>query len=254
MKLMLIDKYTNIVYNICMNKKEYMKQYYIDNKERISKIKKEYMKQYYKDNTEKMLKENQQWRENNKKHIRQYNMENKEKTKEYYKKYYIENKEDIIEKCKEYYKEHKKEIKAYQQRYYQDNIEMVRKKKNKYCKYKTKTNLKFNLNCRMRTAIRLALKGNKKGRHWEDLVSYTLDDLIKHLKKTMPIGYIWEDYIEDKLQVDHIIPINAYNFTKPEHTDFKRCWALSNLQLLPAKENLIKNKKVFKHFQPALQI
>lgn len=237
-----------------MNRKEYMKQYYIDNKERISKIKKEYMKQYRKDNPEKILKGYQRWREGNKEYIRQYNIKNKEKTREYYKKYYIEDKENIIGRCKKYYKEHKKEIKAYQQRYYQDNIEMVRKKKNEYCKNRHKTDLRFNLNSKIRIAINLSLKRNKNGRHWEDLVGYNLNDLIKHLKKTIPDGHCWKNVLSGKLQIDHIVPINAFNFTKAEHIDFKRCWSLNNLQLLPAKENLIKNKQLFKPFQPALQI
>lgn len=36
--------------------------------------------------------------------------------------------------------------------------------------------------------------------------------------------------------------------------DFKRCWALRNLQLLPAKDNLRKNAKIGKPFQPSLGI
>jgi len=34
----------------------------------------------------------------------------------------------------------------------------------------------------------------------------------------------------------------------------KRCWALSNLRLLPAKENMIKHNKLDRPFQPALRI
>jgi len=99
-----------------------------------------------------------------------------------------------------------------------------------------------------------SLKKNKAGRTWKSLVSYNLNDLIKHLKKTMPEGYTWQDYLEGKLHLDHKIPISAFNFTKSEHTDFKRCWALSNLQLLPARENLVKSNKLTKPFQLALQI
>ena len=64
----------------------------------------------------------------------------------------------------------------------------------------------------------------------------------------------WQDFMEGKLHIDHIIPISAFNFTKPEHINFKRCWGLSNLRLLPAKENRIKKDKIIKPFQLALQI
>jgi len=125
---------------------------------------------------------------------------------------------------------------------------------NKYQSERLKTDIKFRLNRNVGRLIRKNLKGNKAGRRWESLVNYTLNDLIKKLKKTLPKGYIWQDYLIGKLHIDHIIPISAFNFTRPEHTDFKRCWALSNLRLLPAKENLIKHNHLIRPFQPALKI
>lgn len=96
----------------------------------------------------------------------------------------------------------------------------------------------------MATAIWESLKGNKAGRHWETLVGYTLQGLIAHLKGTIPDGYTWQDYLDGKLHLDHIIPVAAFDFTKPEDNDFKRCWALENLQLLTAHENLRKGAKI----------
>ena len=42
--------------------------------------------------------------------------------------------------------------------------------------------------------------------------------------------------------------------TKPEHTDFKKCWSLKNLRPLWSLENMSKNDKLYKPFQPSLQI
>ncbi len=125
---------------------------------------------------------------------------------------------------------------------------------NKYQSERLKTDIKFRLNRNVSRLIRKALKGNKAGRRWGSLVGYTLNDLIDRLKNTMPVGYTWKDFLSGELHIDHIIPISAFNFTKPEHTDFKRCWELENLQLLPAKENLIKHNNLDKPFQPALKI
>ena len=125
-----------------------------------------------------------------------------------------------------------------------------------YVKNKCKTDLKFNLNFKMRNAIGKCLKNNKSkaGRNWESLIYYTLIDLIKRLKETMSTGFTWKDFISGELHIDHIIPIDVFNFTKPEHTDFKRCWALSNLRLLSARENIIKSNKLIRPFQPTLEI
>ena len=110
---------------------------------------------------------------------------------------------------------------------------------------------------RMAASMRKAIREKKAGRHWEDFVDYGLDDLIKHLKSTVPDGYSWEkDFVNGNnvLHIDHIIPMAVFNFDLPEHHDFKRCFALSNLQLLPAIENARKNAKLSKPFQPSLKL
>lgn len=124
--------------------------------------------------------------------------------------------------------------------------------KNKY-----KTDPMFRLSVCMSRGVRGSLKNknsNKNGHHWETLVPYNLNDLIKRLKKTLPKGYVWDSYINGKtdLHIDHIIPISAHNFTSYEHIDFQRCWALKNLKLLPASKNMSKGAKLEKSFQPSL--
>jgi len=146
-----------------------------------------------------------------------------------------------IKKLKEYCKDNKIDYyKEYRRRYY-----------NK----KYKTDLKHQLSHKIKVAIYISLKrGSKKGRHWEDLVGYTCNRLKKYLEKTMPKNYTWQDYMEGYLHIDHIIPISVFNFIKSEHPDFKRCWALDNLQLLPARDNHKKINKLKKPFQPALRL
>jgi len=116
------------------------------------------------------------------------------------------------------------------------------------------TNPKFKISRLISANIHQSLKGNKNGRHWEDLVGYTLNALIKHLKKTMPSNYSWQDYINGKidLHIDHKIPIKVHNFTTHNETDFLKCWALKNLQLMPAKENESKGATLETYFQPSL--
>ena len=114
-------------------------------------------------------------------------------------------------------------------------------------------NPKYKLSSRMSCNMRNSLKQKSKaGRHWETLVDFSLEQLEKRLRRTMPNGYTWQDFIDGKLHIDHKIPIAVFNYQTPDDLDFKKCWTLKNLQLLPAKENLIKSAKIDKPFQPSL--
>ena len=196
------------------DRKKYMERYYIKNKEKLSKIN----KQWRKDNLEKARKIGRQWQK-----------DNPEKVKKIREKYYENNREKVIKRTKQWIK---------------DNREKVRKN---FCQWRTekrKTDLKYNLNGKVRRAISISLEGGKKGRNWEKLVGFTLDALINRLLQTMPEGYTWQDYLNGKLHIDHIIPIRAFQFKSPEDEEFKQCWSLYNLRLLPIRENLLKKDTI----------
>ena len=230
------------------NQKEYKKQWQKDNAEHI----KQYQRQWQKDNPEKAKEYFKQWRENNPEEAKRIYRRWQEKNLGYMKEW--------REKNPGYYDV------EYHKNWYIKNREKICKKQNQYWKNKYKINLKFNLNCKIKGAIRQSIKGNKAGRHWENLVGYTLNNLIKHLKFTIPEGYCWQDILNGKLHIDHIIPIRAFIFNIPEDEEFKQCWSLYNLRLLPAIKNISKNDSITnpillelllrkeKPFQPALAI
>jgi len=181
---------------------------------------------------------------------RKYYQINKEKIDLLHKDYYQENKEYF----REYHIVHREKILERQKEHYQNNKREYITRTARNNKRRRRIDLKFNLNEKISSLIRYSLRNNKNGLYWEILVGYNLQDLINHLKSTIPEGCTWQDFIEGKLQIDHITPKTAFNFTKPEHTDFKKCWSLDNLRLLPVKENLNKHNKISRPFQPALQI
>ena len=218
---------------ILKREREKYKKYYINNKEKISKRVKEYQI-----NNKEIIKE----------HRKKYREANKEKIRKQVKLYCLKNKEEI----KEYLIQNKDKINKWHRQWRIKNYKKFREYMNNWQKNKCKTDLKYNFNRRISCLIRQSVKDNKNGKHWEYLTGYTCKDLIKHLKTTMPEGYTWQDFLKNnKLHIDHIIPISAFNFTKPEHPDFRRCWALENLQLLLAKENLRKSNKLYEPFQLA---
>ena len=190
---------------------------------------------------------------NRKEYMKQWRIENKEYKREYMKKYRQDNKEHR----KEYQRIWKENHPFYNKQWRKENPEIIKAYKtvkNKQERNRRKIDLKYNLNHRIGKAVWKSLNGNKNGKSWEDIVGYSCIKLIRRLKKTMPKGYTWNDYLDGKLHIDHIIPISAFNFTTLKHIDFKKCWALNNLRLLPAEENLKKGCKLTKPFQPALQI
>ena len=97
--------------------------------------------------------------------------------------------------------------------------------------------------------MRSALKYNRSGGVWESLVGYDLKLLRKRLKKTIPKGYTWADFLEGELHIDHIFPVSAFKYEDAGGFDFRECWGLKNLQLLPVTENIKKRNKIIKPFQ-----
>jgi hypothetical protein len=113
----------------------------------------------------------------------------------------------------------------------------------------------FALRTRISCLMRDSLNGRiKNGRKWQDLVGYSVDELRCHLEKQFNNGMTWELLLAGEIHIDHKIPVSAFNFSKPEDIDFKKCWALSNLQPLWKTDNIIKKDKLYKPFQPSLII
>jgi len=171
---------------------------------------------------------------------------------------------------KEYYDTHKPQLNAYARQYWNKpenrkrknanhrayvkrNYEEVRDRQ-KEARRKKRETLNGRLSENYSGYMRLSLKNGKCGISWKKLVGYDIKELKKHLRKTMPKGYSWQDYMKGKLHVDHIIPLAAFHYESINDLSFKRCWALSNLQLLPAQENRIKQDKLIGEFQQNLPL
>jgi len=207
-----------------MGIKEYRKKYRKEHKEEISKYNKEYGKKHYQENKEAMLE-----------HMKEYYSQNRETILKRVKNYYQENKEGKKGYIKNYKINNPDKIRLWNKKYRENNREkLIEYCKNSYKKYYKKIGL----------AIGRSLKDNKAGRQWESIVGYTLSDLIKHLKSTIPEGYTWNDYLNGKLHIDHILPIRLFQFNSTEDEEFKQCWNLYNLRLLSEKDNKSKQDNI----------
>lgn len=209
-------------------------QWFKNNREHIKEVKKE----WYRNNPEKIAKQGKLWRENNSEKIRQYRKENAEK---------------IAKEQKRWNNEHPEIIIAAGKKWKENNLERAREVGCR-CQHKYRSTIRGKLNNKMNASIGRVLKGKKMGDHWERLVGYTVDNLKKHLEKQFKEGMNWGNYGrgKDKWQIDHIVPISVFNFFKPEHPDFHKCWNLNNLQPMWSQENQSKSNKLTKSFQPCL--
>lgn len=113
------------------------------------------------------------------------------------------------------------------------------------------------LDHRMSNGILSSLKiknTSKAGRRWERIVGYTIDDLKIHLESLFVTGMTWERLMAGDIHIDHKIPKVKFNYNCADDIEFKRCWALENLQPMWAGENLSKGDKITKPSQIPLGV
>jgi hypothetical protein len=95
---------------------------------------------------------------------------------------------------------------------------------------------------RLRSNLSSLLAGRLKSKNRKstfDLLDFTLEELKTHLEKQFRNGMTWENY-GYYWHVDHKKPDCAFSYQSHIDSDFRECWALSNLQPLLKIENLCK--------------
>ena len=159
---------------------------------------------------------------------KEYKKENKDRIREYKKNYFLGNVDNLYEKRKEWNKK---------------NIEKMREYFNQYKKERIKTDVNFAIKCRLRSRLRMALKGHCKSKSTMQLLGCSVEELKLHLEKgfynhkTTGEPMTWEKYGE--FHIDHIRPCSAFDLSDPEQQ--KICFHYTNLQPLWAEDNLRKS-------------
>lgn len=194
---------------------------------------------------------------------RQNYQDNKKRKAENHKVYYTENKDRIVEKVKAWCKKNPDKRFKIHRKWYEANkdekkvkdrlrVQSMREEINESRRIKRLIDPHFRISSVIAKGIHKSLTRGKEGYHWEDLVGYTIQDLMNHLEKHFTDGMNWDNY--GTWHIDHKIPLRVFNFQSFNDLDFKRAWALSNLQPMWGKDNLSKGGRVRKPFQPALAI
>jgi len=188
------------------------KQYYQDNKEQIS----ERGKQHYQDNKESILKQHKQWRQANKEKIKQWRQANKEKASERARQWRQANKE----KTSEYDKQRR-----------QTNREKISEYNKQWKKERRKNDEQYRIRRNLSNGLWYALNkiGKRKNTSILTYAGCTIEFMKEHLSSTKKPDW------GDDLHIDHIIPQSLFDHTNEE--EIKKCWNWRNLRYLAAEEN-----------------
>lgn len=210
-------------------------------------------------------------------YMRIYGQKNRERIEIYQKKYNRENKEKISENKKRYYCNNIERIKKSREKYNIENVEILREKSkkrynsprgqechkiyveknrqkiNEYQRNRRKNNIKARIHHCFSSMMGYHIK-DKNNQHSFDLLGYSCEDLIKHLESKFKPGMSWKNYGKSGWEIDHIIPVSKFNISSLESPDFKRAWALNNLQPLWRVENQSKSNRLDQPFQPFLDL
>lgn len=184
--------------------------------------KKEYKRQYYLINKEKIREQTKLWKEKNKDKVDKYNQ-----------KYRDQN----PDKVKEWRKENAEYVKEYRKNYKQNNKE----KRNEYEKRKKATDPKYKLGCDIRRTIIDSFKQNffNKTSKTYQILGCTLDEFKLHLESKFEPWMNWDNRglyngeLNYGWDIDHIIPMD----TAETIEDLIRLNHYTNLQPLCSKVN-----------------
>lgn len=131
--------------------------------------------------------------------------------------------------------------------YRQRNLEVIRAQERAYGlkKYyrRYKSDLGFTLKMRTSALLRTSLRGGLKSKKTEDVLGYTIQELRAHLESGFRDGMTWERFLAGDIHIDHIRPVSSFEITGEDCPEFKKCWALDNLQPLWAEDNIRKGAK-----------
>jgi hypothetical protein len=193
---------------------------------------------------------------------RAYYASHKEERAVYQKKYRSKNQDIVREKKKEYDKERYPSIREdrleYQKEYAKNNRNIINNRKKRRIKLEPAFRLRNYVSARIRKI--LGKSGHKKKGSCIKHLEYSFMQLKEHIQNQFEPWMTWDNQskYDPKIwddnnqatwswQLDHIIPASTFQYSSMEDDGFKKCWALSNLRPLSAKQNHLDGVRRVRH-------
>lgn len=187
------------------------------------------------------------WQEQNRGRVRalsaQYHKENASELRAKKAHRYVENREIVLQKRKEYHAKTRDERNEAARKYRRENAERVRSRSAERYRRRYGIDPHFTLGLRVRNLVRDSLNGRRKSGRTFDILGYTAEDLKFHIESKFKDGMTMGALLRGEIHIDHIRPVASFDITSEYCEDFKKCWALDNLQPLWAFDNLSKGAK-----------
>jgi hypothetical protein len=160
------------------------------------------------------------------------------------KRYREKNKTKLDEYHKEWAAKNREHLREYHSTWRNENREHINEKTRLWYLNRRRSDPSFRLGSNTRTAVYTCLKEAdvSKYRSTFETLGYTLEELMSHLENQFVDGMTWDNYGE--WHVDHIVPMNSFEFESVDDIEFIKCWSLDNLQPLWASDNLSKGARL----------
>jgi len=111
-----------------------------------------------------------------------------------------------------------------------------------YSRRRAANDLEYRLMNNIRRAMNSTLRGRMKAGHTRELFGCSVEELRGYIQRQFQPGMTWDNYGRSGWHIDHIIPLDYFDFSDPEQQ--KRAWHYTNLQPLWAVDNLRKSNKI----------
>jgi hypothetical protein len=143
-----------------------------------------------------------------------------------------------------------------------ENKENIRQRNKIRSKERKLVDPSYKLRVLLSSAISDALKknnGSKNGKTITKYLSYTIDELKRHLERQFEPWMSWRNHGKYMAtwddndcstwtwQIDHIMPVSCFCYSSIEDDSFKKCWRLENLRPYSAKQNLLDGVTRIRH-------
>jgi len=214
-------------------------------------------KEYIQNNKEEYIQKQKEWIIKNKEKCQEsrnkWAIKNKEKIKEKNKRYKQKYKEKIKQQRHDYYVENKKEYIIKVRKWKENNSDKVKASARKGAeKYRKKNPLKHTISNSISYKLkkRNLTKNNRKT--WINILPYSINELKTHLEALFEEDMSWENYgcKNGQWSLDHIIPDSYFNYNSVDDIEFKKCWALDNLQPMWHYQNISKGNRYIGKYKP----
>ena len=131
-----------------------------------------------------------------------------------------------------YYRDHEASKKKHRERYYQDH-EASKKKSREYNKKRREEDVIFAIITRVRSRLRVALKGiGKKSKRTHAILGISHEGFAAHIESQFLPGMSWEN--RDQWHLDHIVPLALAEtewdvYLLNHYTNLRPLWGADNL-------------------------